>query len=245
MESKGVFVVIPGFNIAGVLPKTISEIPADFADDILVVDDGSGDSTSDAAKQLGLRVIVHKKNQGYGGAQKTGYKTAVREGAKAVVLVHGDNQYEPALMPVFAKKIVDEGFDVVTGSRMISGDALREGMPVWKFIPNRFLTWLENLVFQTDISDYHNGYRAYSADFLKKVPLGLLSDDYDFDTDIIIQAAIRKCKIAEIPHKTRYLEENTKMSFRKGIIYGLKILKTLTRYIAHKLQIYPQKIYEI
>ena len=131
-------------------------------------------------------------------------------------------------------KIIDEGFDVVTGTRMVLGDVLREGMPIWKYIPNKFLTYLENFLFGTHLTDYHNGYRAYSAEFLKKIPLDFLSDRFDFDTDIIIQAAIRGCKIGEIPNPTRYKAENSQMSFLKGVQYGLSILLTAAKYALHK-----------
>jgi glycosyltransferase involved in cell wall biosynthesis len=226
---------MPAFNVAEMLPKTLSELPRERVDEIIVVDDGSTDGTSRVAEELGLSVVRHPKNRGYGGAQKTGYKTAIEKGADVVVMVHGDDQYDPSLTPKFISKIKDEGFDVVTGTRMVLGDVLEGGMPIWKYIPNRFLTHLENFVFNTDITDYHNGYRAYSADFLKKVPLDLLSEKFDFDTDIIIQAAIRRCRIAEIPNPTRYRDENSQMSFSKGVRYGLSILCTVAKYLVHKM----------
>ncbi len=232
---KKIAVVMPAYNVASILPKTLSELHADQIDEIIVVDDGSVDNTAEVAKDLGLTVVSHPKNRGYGGAQKTGYKTAIEKEADIIVMVHGDNQYDPSLTPKFIAKIRDEGYDVVTGTRMILGDALKKGMPMWKYLPNRLLTHLENFVFGTDISDYHNGFRAYSANFLKMVPLDLLSEKFDFDTDIIVQAAIRKCRIAEIPNPTRYEDENQQMPFYKGVIYGLSILGTVTKYIMHKI----------
>jgi hypothetical protein len=161
------------------------------------------------------------------------------------VLVHGDNQYDPSMVPLFIKKLTEEGCDLVTGTRMVLGDALAKGMPVWKFIPNRFLTWLENTVFRSNLSDYHNGFRAYSAKFLKQVPLDLLSDKFDFDTDIIIQGVLRKYKIGEVPHPTRYDQENSQMPFSKGIVYGLSILRTVSLYLFHKTGIYRQNVYSL
>lgn len=235
MNAKKSFVVIPAHNVAHVLPKAISALSRDNIDEIIVVDDGSSDNTADVARNLGLSVIRHEKNKGYGATQKTGYKAALQKGADTVVLVHGDDQYDPSLAPLFFSKIADEGFDVVTGTRMVLGDALQAGMPLWKYIPNRFLTHLENFLFGTHLTDYHNGYRAYSAEFLKKIPLELLSDRFDFDTDIIIQAAIRGAKIGEIPNPTRYKAENSQMSFSKGVQYGLSILLTAAKYALHKI----------
>jgi len=163
MNAKKSFVVIPAHNVARILPKTISALPKDNIDEAIVIDDGSSDNTAEVARSLGLNVIRHDKNKGYGATQKTGFKAALQKGADTVVMVHGDNQYDPALVPLFISKITDEGFDVVTGTRMVLGDALREGMPLWKYIPNRFLTHLENFLFGTHLTDYHNGYRAYKG----------------------------------------------------------------------------------
>ena len=233
INGKKVGVVMPAYNVAKVLKKTIDSLPQGFADEIIIVNDGSSDDTAKLAQQMGLRLVSHPKNRGYGGAQKTGYETAIQLGLDAVVMVHGDNQYDPSFSRQFAEKICSEGYDVVSGTRMVLGDVLKHGMPIWKFIPNRCLTWLENVVFCTNLTDYHNGYRAYKVSFLKQVPFAQLSEKYDFDTDIIIQAAIRKAKIAEIPHPTRYLDENSQMSFSKGVRYGLSILRTIGRYLLH------------
>ena len=138
---------MPAYNVAGILPETIQELPKNSADEVIVVDDGSSDGTADVARKLGLTVVSHVKNRGYGGAQKTGYQEAIRRDADIAVMVHGDNQYDPSFALKFISKIRDEGYDVVTGTRMILGDALRGGMPIWKYIPNRFLTWLENLQY--------------------------------------------------------------------------------------------------
>ncbi len=240
---KKVLIVMPSYNVANVIAKAAAAIPAGTADHILVIDDCSTDQTSESARKAGLDVVRHEKNTGYGGAQKTGYKQAIKRGFDIVVMVHGDNQYDPAFAPKFVAKIRDEGYDVVSGTRMILGDVLKNGMPLWKYIPNRFLTWLENFVFQTNLTDYHNGYRAFSVPFLKTVPLDLLSDKFDFDTDIIIQAAIRKAKISEVPHPTRYMDENSQMPFSKGVKYGLSILRTIVKYLLHKSGLWKQDLF--
>jgi len=231
--------------VASVLEKTVAGIPKGWVDEIIVINDGSTDATPEIARRLGLSLVSHARSHGYGAVQKTGYKVALKHGADYVVMVHGDNQYDPALVPEFIKKMRDEGYDVVTGTRMVLGDVLKNGMPLWKYIPNRFLTWLENTVFETHVSDYHNGYRAFTAGFLDKIPLDLLSDKFDFDTDILIQAAIRHAKIAEIPHPTRYEDENSQMSFKKAVRYGLMILVTVVHFQFHKSGICKQKAFEI
>ena len=238
-----VMIVMPGFNVARVLEKTVRALPRGIADEIILVDDGSTDGTPDLGRKLGLTVVSHERNRGYGGSQKTGYQEAIRRGADMVVMVHGDNQYDPSFAPQFIAKIREEGYDVVTGTRMVLGDALQKGMPLWKYIPNRLLTHLENLVFRTNLTDYHNGYRAFSTRFLKQVPLDLLSEKFDFDTDIMIQAAIRRARIAEIPHPTRYEDENSQMPFSKGVRYGLSILRTVTRYLLHRTGLWRQDLF--
>ena len=236
---------MPAFNVVHVLEKTISELSSNCYDEIILVDDGSQDGTAELGLKLGLTVVRHPKNRGYGAAQKTGYKTALDKGATIIVLLHGDNQYDPSFVDLFVKKLTEEDFDLVTGTRMVLGDALSKGMPVWKFIPNRFLTWLENCAFKTQVSDYHNGFRAYSARFLSQVPLDLLSEKFDFDTDIMIQGIIRKYKIGEVPHPARYAEENSQMSFLKGIVYGVSILRTIFIYSLHNTGLYPQKVFSL
>jgi len=244
-SKKKAIVIMPAYNVGAVLKKTIGMIPAGCVDEIIVINDGSTDDTVAVAQSLGVSVVSHAKSYGYGAVQKTGYKEALKRGADYVVMVHGDNQYDPTLVPEFLKKIENEGYDVVTGSRMIIGDVLKNGMPLWKFIPNRFLTWLENTVFETNITDYHNGYRAFTAEFLHKIPLDILSDKFDFDTDILIQAAIRHARIAEIAHQTRYEDENSQMSFKKAVRYGLMIMVTVFHYTLHKAGIWKQKAFEI
>lgn len=244
MAQEKTIIIMPSHNVAKVLPKTIAAIPQGCVDEIILVNDGSSDNTADVARGLGLSVVSHDKCYGYGAVQKTGYREAIKRGATYIVMVHGDNQYDPSMVPQFVAKL-KEGFDVVTGSRMILGDVLKNGMPLWKYIPNRFLTWLENFTFNTNITDYHNGYRAFTSKFLERIPLDLLSDKFDFDTDIMIQAAIRQARIAEIPHPTRYEDENSQMPFKKAVRYGLMILMTVFHYTLHRLGIWKQKAFQV
>lgn len=243
-NNKKVAIIMPAYNSASTLETTINSIPKQCIHEIILVNDCSEDNTEQIARGLNLTVINHSNNRGYGAAQKTGYSEAIARSFNAVVLLHSDNQYDPSIVLKFVSKIIDENYDVVTGTRMLLGDVLSNGMPLWKYLPNRFLTCLENHVFKTKLTDYHNGYRAYSVNFLKNIPFVKFSERFDFDTDIIIQAAIRKAKIAEIPHSTRYNKENSKMTFRSGVGYGLGILLTITKYLIHKTGLKYQSIFE-
>ena len=239
-----VAVVMPSYNVAGVVAQAISALPANCVDEIFAVDDGSRDDTSKIAADAGATVITHTTNKGYGGAQKSGYKAAIASNADIVVLVHGDNQYDPSYAEQFIAKIRDEGFDVVTGTRMVLGDALRNNMPIWKYIPIRATTWLQNRMLGTSISDYHDGYRAYSGSFLRSVPLDRLSSRFDFDFDMMIQAAVYKARIGEIPHPTRYGKEHSQLPFGKAVACQLTIFKSALKFLLHRLGLWRQDIYE-
>ena len=229
-----IIIIMPAYNTAHILETTYNDIPKAGISELILVDDGSVDDTAAVAKKLGITVVSHKKNSGYGAAQKTGYREALKKGADIVVMVHSDHQYDPTLTPKFIEPIASGKADVVTGSRMLEGGALEGGMPLWKYIPNRFLTELENAAFDTNLTDYHNGFRSYSRKALEAVPFEKLSDKFDFDTDIILQAAIRKFKIAEVAHQTRYRDENSQMPFGKAVRYGLKILFTVGKFKLHQ-----------
>ena len=243
-KKKKVIIMMPAFNTSHILEKTVNDIPKADIDEMILVDDGSTDSTVEVAKKLGLTVVSHQMNKGYGAAQKTGYALALQHGADVVVMVHSDHQYDPTLTPKFIELIISGKYDAATGSRMLNQGALKGGMPWWKYIANRFLTRLENFVFNTNLSDYHNGFRAYSSVVLKAIPFMELSDKFDFDTDIIIQIAIRKLRIAEVAHTTRYRDENSQMPFSKGIEYGLSILRTAFKYMLHRSNIKRSAIFE-
>ncbi len=226
-----VIVIMPAYNAEKTLEKTFSEIPKHCVDDIILVDDASNDRTVEIARKLKIDVIVHGKNRGYGGKQKTCYVNALKKDADIVVMVHPDYQYEPAALPRLIAPIIKGEAEIVLGSRMVNkSDALKGGMPLYKFCGNIFLTTLENIVFQLSLSEYHTGLRAYSRSVLDSIDFQSLSEDYVFDTEIIAKAVNMGFKISDIPIMTRYQDDSSSISFRNCIIYGMKTLKTLYKF---------------
>ena len=240
-----VVIFIPAYNTAKILPKTYHDLPKEGIMEIIMVDDGSSDNTAQVAEDLGIKVVRHQKNHGYGGAQKTGYKVALEHGADIVVMVHSDYQYDPK-MTLEAIELISSGkAEAVTGTRFIPGyNAMKDGMPFWKYYPNRFLTKLENLALGTNISDFHNGFRAYSSKVLRAVPFEKFSETFVFDSDILVQIALREFTVAEIFRAARYRQENSQMSFKKGIEYGLSILYLIAQFKLHQWRIWPNQIFE-
>ncbi|MCM8771264.1 MAG: glycosyltransferase family 2 protein [Candidatus Omnitrophica bacterium] len=237
-------VVLPAYNAAKTLELTLKDIPKDIVDDIILVDDASTDNTVEVAKKLGLKVFVHSKNKGYGANQKTCYQKALENGAEIVVMVHPDYQYDPTIIPELIKPIERGEADAVFGSRMMKGGALEGGMPLWKHNANILLTALENVVFSTYLTEYHSGFRAYSAKYLNSVNFMLNSDGFVFDTEIIVQGLLHYLKIEEIPIRTRYFDEASSIKFIPSVVYGLGILKTIIKYILHKKGIVHFKQFE-
>jgi len=233
MKKKSkVIVIMPAYNAERTLEKTYEEIPREYVDKIILVDDVSQDKTVEIAKRLGIEVIVHSENKGYGGNQKTCYANAMKNSADVVVMVHPDYQYDPSALPDMVKIIENGEADIVFGSRMIyKRDALKGGMPLYKFISNIFLTALENMTFGLSLSEYHTGLRAYSSKFLNAVDFYSLSDGFVFDTEIIAKAVKGGFRIAEVPIKTRYLDDSSSISFKDSVNYGLRTLKVLSDYI--------------
>lgn len=233
IPGKKIIVVLPAYNAAKTLKKTLFAIPKDWADEIILVDDASRDDTVAVAKRLGLKIFVHKKNLGYGGNQKTCYQEVLKLGADIAVMVHPDFQYDPSFIPEMIQPIARGECDAVFGSRMyIKRNALLGGMPYWKFIANIFLTWLENLVLGMDLTEYHSGFRAYSKKALE-LPLELNSNDFVFDTEIIVQMKTAGMEIKEIPITTRYFAEASMIGFWRSVKYGLGILNVLRKYILY------------
>lgn len=228
-----VVAVLPAYNAARTLRKTVEDIPEDSIDDIILVDDASKDGTVKVAKDLGIKVFSHKTNKGYGGNQKTCYKKALEESADIVVMVHPDYQYDPRIVPQLIEPIRSGRADAVFGSRMMKGGALEGGMPLWKHNANILLTALENIVFRTFLTEYHSGFRAYSARLLRRVKFEENSDGFIFDTEIIAQILLAGFKIEEVPIRTRYFDEASTIKLLPSVIYGLGILKTLFKYIIH------------
>jgi glycosyltransferase involved in cell wall biosynthesis len=225
-----VVVVMPAYNAGRTLRMTYEELPKDTVSLVILVDDGSTDATLDVARQLGLEIFVHNRNYGYGANQKTCYAEALRAGADIVVMVHPDYQYDPRLVPQIVAPLLRGEADVVLGSRLKEGSALRQGMPWWKYVANRFLTGLENRVFGLRLSEYHTGYRAFRREVLETVNFGANSDGFVFDQEIIAQVVAARFRIAEIAVPTRYFPEASSASFWASSVYGLRILSVLFWY---------------
>ncbi|MBV9546956.1 MAG: glycosyltransferase family 2 protein [Chloroflexi bacterium] len=240
-DGKRVVVVMPAYNAARTLEATYRGLAMDIVDEVILVDDVSHDETVDIAERLGLKVVVHVQNRGYGGNQKTCYLEALRSGADVVVMVHPDNQYDSTLVPHMIQPILDGRADIVLGSRFLSGTALSGGMPWWKFVSNRFLTEVENLAFGLNLSEYHTGFRAYSRRLLETLPFLLNSDDFVFDQEIMAQAVSWRFRVAEIPVPTRYFREASSVNFSRSVEYGLEVLKLVLRYEMHRVHVVPSR----
>ena len=228
-----VIVVMPAYNAAQTLERTYHDIPREVVDRIILVDDVSNDETVEIAQRLGLDVIVHNENRGYGGNQKTCYREALAAGADVVVMVHPDYQYDPTRIPIVIAPILAGQADMVLGSRFL-GDPLGGGMPRWKWISNHFLTGVENLAFGLRLSEYHTGFRAYSAHLLRTVAWQRNSDDFVFDQEFVAQAVAAGFRIAEVAVPTRYFAEASSVGFRRSVRYGFGTLGVVARFLLHR-----------
>jgi glycosyltransferase involved in cell wall biosynthesis len=227
---------MPAYNAAKTLERTYRDIPHEIVDKIILVDDVSKDDTVAVASKLGLDVIIHRQNLGYGGNQKTCYDAALADGADAVIMLHPDYQYDATRIPALIAPILAGEKDMMFGSRFL-GDPLAGGMPKYKYISNRFLTGLENMAFGLHLSEYHTGFRAYSRDLLESIPYRLNSDDFVFDQELVAQAVACKMRIGEIAVPTRYFQEASSVNFRRSVVYGLSTLKVVMRFLFHKLRL--------
>jgi len=232
-----VVVVMPAYNAGRTLRMTYEELPKDTVNLVILVDDGSTDTTLEVARDLGLEIFVHDRNYGYGANQKTCYTEALRAGADIVVMVHPDYQYDPTLVPQIIEPITLGHADLVLGSRLKDGAAVRKGMPWWKYLANRFLTGVENRAFGLAMSEYHTGYRAFSREVLEAVNFRMNSDGFVFDQEIVAQVVATGFRIAEIPVPVRYFPEASSASFAASCVYGFKILWVVTRYLLHRSRI--------
>ena len=236
---------MPAFNAEKTLEKTYNEIPFDIVDDIIIVDDASSDKTIEVAKKLNINnIITHDYNKGYGGNQKTCYNKALELNADIVVMLHPDYQYTPKLIPSMVSLIANEVYPVVLGSRILGNDALKGGMPYYKYIFNGFLTFFRNLLIGEKLSEYHTGYRAFSSEVLKKINYNANSDDFVFDNQMLSQIVYAKFEIAEITCPTKYFPEASSINIKRSIKYGIGVIGVSIKHFLQKLKIANFQIYK-
>lgn len=237
LNGQKIIVVMPAYNAAQTLAKTVAEIPRDIVDEILLVDDASSDGTVELARELDIKVFRHERNFGYGRNQKTCYREALRHDADIVVMVHPDYQYSPNLIVPMAGMIAYGEYDVVMGSRILGKGALEGGMPLYKYISNRFLTLAQNILIGQKLSEYHTGFRAFRRNVIDSLPLEENSDDFVFDNEMIAQAVWFGWRVGEISCPTRYFEEASSINFRRSVTYGLGVLSTSLKFRLNRLKL--------
>jgi glycosyltransferase involved in cell wall biosynthesis len=243
INGKRVAVVMPAYNAEKTLEQTLAELP-ELVDIKILVDDHSRDQTAALASRLGVLTFVHDQNYGYGRNQQTCYREALDTGADIVVMVHPDYQYTPLLVTSMASMIAYDVYDVVLGSRIIGGGALRGGMPLYKYIFNRLLTAFENIFLGVKLSEYHTGYRAFDRRVLETLPLSNNSDDFVFDNEMLAQAVMFKFRIGEVSCPTKYFKEASSISFRRSVKYGLAVLATTMKFFFHKIGLFRSRLFE-
>lgn len=227
---RKVVVVLPAYHAEATLARTFSAVPQDIVDDIILVDDASTDGTLAVASELGIRTFKHDRNRGYGANQKTCYREALAAGADIIVMLHPDYQYDPRLIPAMAAMVASGLYDIVLASRILGGGALRGGMPLYKYVANRFLTLVQNWILGAKLSEYHTGYRAFSRRVLQGLPIETNSDDFVFDNEILIQAVAAGFRIGEISCPTKYFPEASSISFGRSLVYGVGVLRASIAY---------------
>ena len=242
---KKIAVVLPAFNAEKTLSRTYHEIPFDIVDFVILTDDGSVDHTVTIARQLNIQhIISHERNMGYGANQKTCYNKALELGADIIVMLHPDYQYTPKLIHSMCYLIAHDLYNIVLGSRILGRGALRGKMPLYRFIFNRILTFIQNLLMNQKLSEYHSGYRAFSGKVLKEIDYNSNSNDFVFDNQILAQLIYRGHFIGEISCPTRYFEEASSINFRRSVIYGLGVLQTSLKYFIDKIGIYHFELFK-
>jgi glycosyltransferase involved in cell wall biosynthesis len=242
-QGKKVVVVLPAYNAANTIEKTIDEIPKDIVDEIVLVDDKSSDNTIEVAKRIGIKhIVTHKINRGYGGNQKSCYHKALELNADIIIMLHPDYQYTPKLLQAMISVIGNDLYKVVFGSRILGKGALKGGMPMYKYIANRFLTLFQNLLMNQKLSEYHTGYRAYHSDVLRTINFDQNSDDFIFDNQMVAQIFYNNFEIAEITCPTKYFKEASSINLKRSITYGFGVLKVSLLYFLTRLKIYKWKL---
>jgi len=244
LNGKRIVVVLPAYNAEKTLEQTYWEIPQEIVDDVLMVDDGSSDSTVSLAQTLGIATIAHDRNYGYGRNQKTCYEEALKRSADIIVMVHPDYQYTPKLITAMASMIAFDVYDVVLGSRIIGGRAIMGGMPLYKYIANRLLTAFENVLLGSKVSEFHTGYRAFSREVLETIPLQENSNDFVFDNEMLVQIIYFGYRIGEVSCPTRYFEGASSIGFKKSIRYGVGVVYTTLKCLLHRLKLRKDPLFD-
>ena len=232
--NRKLIVIMPAYNAEKTLYQTYSELPHEYVDEVILVDDASRDRTAEIARELGIKTIIHTENKGYGGNQKTCYSEALKHGADIVVMVHPDYQYSPRLVTAMASMIASGHYDIILGSRILGGASLKGGMPLYKYISNRFLTLIENIILGVKLSEYHTGFRAFTREVLDTLPLMENNDDFVFDNEMLVQAVYFGFKIGEISCPTKYFDDASSINFRRSVKYGLGVLTTAVKFALQK-----------
>ena len=233
---------MPAYNAEKTLFNTYNGLPHDIVDEVIVVDDMSQDNTAAEARRLGIRVIEHSKNMGYGGNQKTCYRTALNAGADVIVMVHPDYQYEPRLVTAMAAMVTSGVYDIALGSRILGNTAIKGGMPIYKYVANRFLTAFQNICLDTKLSEFHTGYRAFSRDVLDALPIDNNSDDFIFDNEVLAQAVAFGFKVGEISCPTRYAVDSSSINLRRSVKYGLGVILISVKFYFWRRFNFPYKL---
>lgn len=244
INGKKVVVIMPAYNAQKTLEKTFCEIYKEFVDKVILVDDNSKDNTKDIAKSLGITTIVHKNNMGYGANQKSCYIAALKENADIVIMLHPDYQYTPKLIPAMASMIAFGEYDAVIASRMLTGSARDGGMPLYKFVANKFLTGFQNLFMNKKLSEYHTGFRAFSSEILKTLPLAQCDDDFIFDNEMLALVFYYGFKIGEISCPTKYFPDASSINLKRSIKYGFGVLNVSIQYLLARCGIYKSNIFK-
>lgn len=246
LNDKKIIVVLPAYNAEKTLKQTFQEIPIDIVDEIVLTDDYSNDDTLKVAKQLGIKhIIKHDKNLGYGANQKSCYSKAIELHADIVIMLHPDYQYSPKLIPAMCELVANNTYDLVLGSRILGNGALKGGMPLYKYVSNRILTFIQNTLMGQKLSEYHTGYRCYNTQFLKTIDFQLNSNDFIFDNELIAQFCYHEARIGEISCPTKYDENSSSINFKKSVIYGFGVLGVSIKYRLQIIGMIKSKLFSI
>ena len=245
LNNKKIIVVLPAYNAAKTLQKTYEEIPFDIIDEVILTDDFSNDNTIEIAKKIGINhIVLHDKNKGYGANQKSCYKKAIELKADIIIMLHPDYQYTPKLIPAMVSLVANDIYDVILGSRILSKGALKGGMPFYKYLSNRILTLIQNILMNQKLSEYHTGYRCFNAKILSKIDFENNSDDFVFDNEIIAQCCFLNTRIGEISCPAKYFEEASSINFKRSVIYGFGVLRVSFSYFFQKIRLYKSSLFK-